>query len=324
MLFYAQSGGGAVQDAVKKAANATDGGDKVKEANPQPVSFSEGMELVLEKIYGWWEGLVALLPNILVAAIVVGLFYGLGSILYHLMNKRLRPRLRSDAVVLLFAATARVIIVAIGLFIALEILGLGGTVTSLLMGVGILGIALGFAFQDTLENYIIGVLIAVRKPLEIGDIVETNGHMGYVKDVNLRTTVIEDFLGQRIILPNKEVYKKPLENYTTTGWRKLEWDIGTSYADDPEHVVDVTKKALAKLDFVEDEDSVEMYAMEFGDSAINYILRVNVPYPQTSYFSAKHAVVAAIHSAYQDNDILIPWPIRTLDFNPKGASTNLP
>jgi len=291
----------------------------LQEADLDPISFSQGMEMVMEKLRGWLEGFIDLLPNMLVALVVLMTFWFVGTLVFRTLNRYFRPRVQSDAVVLLFASTARTVVIVVAFLIALEMLGLGGTVKSLLAGVGILGIALGFALQDTLENYIIGLLMGIRKPLEIGDIVETNNHMGTVRDVNLRTTVIEDFLGQTIIIPNKDIYKTPLENYSKTGWRKLEFEIGTSYADDPEKVVKVATDALETLDFVGDRQAVEMYAMHFGDSSINFILRVRIAYPKTGYFSSRHKIITAIHRAYEENDVLIPWPIRTLDFNAKGG-----
>ena len=83
-----------------------------------------------------------------------------------------------------------VLILGIGLFAALSVLNLDGTVTSLLAGAGIIGLALGFAFQDIAANFISGVLLSTRHPFGIGDIIETNDFFGTVQKLNLRNTII--------------------------------------------------------------------------------------------------------------------------------------
>ena len=92
--------------------------------------------------------------------------------------------------------------------------------------------ALGFAFQDIAANFVSGILIAFRQPYRIGDIVEVEGYQGEVKSIDLRTTSLVTFQGIEIYIPNKEMFTKPLENYTTTPRRRLDIEVGVSYGDD--------------------------------------------------------------------------------------------
>src|SRR5699024_379028 len=127
-----------------------------------------------------------------------------------------------------------VLIIGIGIFAALSILNLDGTVKSLLAGAGIVGLALGFAFQDIAANLISGILLSMRHPFGKGDIIESHDYYGYVQKISLRNTVIKTPQGQFVYIPNKVVYENPFINYTKNFERRVDLDIGVSYADDHE------------------------------------------------------------------------------------------
>ena len=118
----------------------------------------------------------------------------------------------------------------------LSILQLDKAVTSILAGAGIIGLALAFAFQDIAANFISGIFISFRKPIKLGDVVKINDYMGKVEQINLRDTIILTFQGQMVIIPNKDVFQSPIENYSLLGRRRLDLVVGVSYGDDLEKV----------------------------------------------------------------------------------------
>ena len=90
----------------------------------------------------------------------------------------------------------------------------------MLAGAGVVGLALAFAFQDIAANFISGIFISFRKPLHIDDIVKIGDYMGRVEEINLRDTVLRTFQGQMVIIPNKNVFQNPIENYSMLGKRR--------------------------------------------------------------------------------------------------------
>ncbi|WP_439556631.1 mechanosensitive ion channel domain-containing protein, partial [Dyadobacter sp.] len=86
------------------------------------------------------------------------------------------------------------------------VLGLDKTVTSLLAGAGVLALALGFAFQDLTTNFISGAFIAIQRPIKVGDIIETNGFTGKVLSIGLRSVKLDNFAGQHVELPSKDIF----------------------------------------------------------------------------------------------------------------------
>jgi small-conductance mechanosensitive channel len=202
----------------------------------------------------------------------------------------------------------------------LSILQLDKAVTSILAGAGIIGLALAFAFQDIAANFISGIFISFRRPVHIGDIVKIKDYMGKVEEINLRDTVIRTFQGQMVIIPNKDVFQSPIENFTLLGKRRIDLTIGVSYGDDLQKVEDITLEALKDIKGLCTEEQATLFYKEFGDSSINFVLRLWVSSTsQPDFLRLGSEAIKRIKKAYDENDIMIPFPIRTLDFGIKGG-----
>lgn len=276
--------------------------------------------LINGKVDSWLETGIKILPNIVVALVVVLAFAIFARLTSRIVSKILHGAFESRQIADLLSAMSKVIVFVAGVFIALEFLGLTGTVTSLLAGAGILGLAIGFAFQDMTENLIAGIAMGIRKPFQIGDVLEAEGVFGTVKSINLRNTVVETFFGQLEIIPNKILFRNIVTNYTTTGERRIEIPVGISYADDVMHAAEVIKSALSEQKFVTKKDDLDVFAEGFGDSSVNLVVWFWIKYPgHTGFMKARHEAVHLIHQTLMENDILIPFPIRTLDFGAKGG-----
>jgi small conductance mechanosensitive channel len=111
-------------------------------------------------------------------------------------------------------------------------LGLDKTVTSLLAGAGVLALALGFAFQDLTTNFISGAFIAIQRPIKVGDVIETNGFTGKVLSIGLRSVKLDNFEGQQVELPSKDIFQKPIVNFTNSGERRVQMEGSIGYKDD--------------------------------------------------------------------------------------------
>jgi small-conductance mechanosensitive channel len=167
---------------------------------------------------------------------------------------------------------------------------------------------------------IAGIAMGIRKPFQIGDVVEADKVFGTVKTINLHNTLVETFFGQIEIIPNKILFRNILTNYTSTGVRRIEVPVGISYADDPEKAASVIKNAINAFDFVIKQEETAVFAKEFADSSINLLVWFWIDYPgETGFMQARHTAVVEIKKALENADILIPFPIRTLDFAAKGG-----
>ncbi|MDX1583865.1 MAG: mechanosensitive ion channel [Thermoanaerobaculia bacterium] len=286
----------------------------------EPPTVSEAFDIFSDKINGWIESFIANLPNLIAALGVLLLFWIIARLSQRGLERGLRRMPIPAPIRNLITSALSLIIIAAGFFIALGLLGLDKTVASLLAGVGIIGLALGFAFQDIAANFMAGIVLSFRRPFSIGDVVETNEVMGVVREINLRTTILHRFTGEVVRIPNKEVLNSAIVNYSSQGRRRVDLAVGIAYGDDLEKARDVTMRAVSEVDArIEDRD-VELFYEEFGDSSINFMVRFWVPYvKQTDYLKARSDAIIRIKKAFDENDITIPFPIRTLDFGVVGG-----
>ena len=284
------------------------------------MNLEEYWLLIEEKLNHWLETGVQQIPNVLVAIVFIIFFSFFVRIVGNVVSKILRRAFESKQVADLISAIIKACLMIMGLFICLDFVGLKGTVTSLLAGAGIIGLAIGFAFQDMTENLIAGIVMGIRKPFKIGDVVKADGVFGTVRTINLRNTLVETFFGQLEVIPNKILFRNILTNYTVMGVRRLEVPVSISYADDPDEAAKVIVKALRECDFVIKKNETHVFAESFGDSAINLLVWFWIDYPgETGFMAARHKAITLIKKSLEEADILIPFPIRTLDFAIKGG-----
>ncbi len=286
------------------------------------MDINEVYHLIMQKLSTWMQGLIKLLPNILLAALVLAIGFALAGRIAKLAKKVLGKFSLNASLNNLFGSFIYIAFIGIILFTALSILQLDKAVTSILAGAGIVGLALAFAFQDIAANFISGIFISFRRPLHVGDIVKVSDYMGKVAEINLRDTVLRTFQGQMVIIPNKNVFQNPIENYSLLGKRRLDLNVGVSYGEDLEKVREITLNAVKNLEGLSKFDETTMFYQEFGDSSINFVIRFWIESPdQPTYLSVGSEAIIRIKKAYDQNDIMIPFPIRTLDFGIKGGKT---
>jgi small conductance mechanosensitive channel len=288
------------------------------------MDFKTAYEKVVDKLYGWVEGFIEMLPNLAVALLVAVVFWFLSVLVARTSQRALtrlgvRPSIRG-----LIATIARFGILFTGLMVALGILNLDKALTSVLAGAGIIGLALGFAFQDLAANFISGVGLSIHRtdPFKVGDLIETNDVLGTVERITLRTTELRTLDGKQVTIPNKQVYQNHLTNHSFTGERRIDLHCGISYGDDLEKVRRVSLAAVGSIEKRNKSKDVEIYFEEFGDSSINFVIWFWITFEkQTDYLGATSEAVLRLKKAFDENGITIPFPIRTLDFGIKGGKS---
>lgn len=282
--------------------------------------INKAIELLLSKLEGWGEHLILMLPNIVVAVILMIITFIVARFIRNGLDKVIGRISHSAALNNLISTILYLALLAVGFFFVLSVLQLDRVVISLLAGVGIIGLALGFAFQDIAANFISGIIIAVQKPFGVGDMIETNDYFGVIERVSLRTLDIRKPSGELVKLPNKMVFENPVTNYSSSGIRRLDLDVGVSYGEDLEKVQQIVIEALQDVKNRVKTRDVEVMYDAFNDSSIDFKARFWISYSrQIDFVSAKSDAIIKIKKAFDANDIMIPFPIRTLDFGIKGG-----
>lgn len=289
------------------------------------MDLNEAWQSSWEKVEGWVTGAVEALPNFILAVIIFIAFYALAKFVRGVVSRMLSRVSDYQAVNRMLSTLAFVTLLAIGLVVSLGVLNLNQAVTSILGAAGILGLAVGFAAQDTVANLIAGIMISIRRPLREGDLVETNDTYGVVDQVNLRATVIRTGPGQLVFVPNSEVFSNRLINYTRSGERRVDIACGVSYADDLAKAKRVAVEAIEGLDMVARGRSVDLFYNEFGGSSINFVLTFWIGFAAShrEFMEAQSQAIMAIKKAFDEHDISIPFPIRTIDFGIGSGGVSL-
>ncbi len=197
-------------------------------------NLARGLDLapVVERLREEAYSLLAALPILALALVVIVTAWWLGrwlsrrTLLARAVARR-NPFLRDLAI-----TTVRWIVVLAGVLIALEILDATALVGAVLGTAGVLGVALGFAFKDILENYLAGILMSVRQPFSPRDHVVINGNEGLVVALNSRATILMTLDGNHLRLPNALVFRSVTLNYTRNPTRRFEFDVGIGVNED--------------------------------------------------------------------------------------------
>lgn len=295
-----------------------------KSLKQQALSFNKTIDLLVEKLSGWLEQAILLLPNILIAVLIFIISVLSAKAVASILEKVLAKYLKNKALSGFLITLSKILVIFSGILLASSVLHLDKAITSMLAGVGILGVALGFAFQDITANFLSGIAMAIktRYPFQVGDIITTQGIMGNVDHIDLRSTTIRTFQGETIIIPNRLIFENPITNYSFLGMRRIDLAVGVSYGDDLEKVKSIVLEAVKEIEDSIDYKPIDFYYTEFGDSSINFEVRFWVKFTkQTEYLNGIDQAIMAIKKAFDENDITIPFPIRTMDFGIKGGKS---
>ena len=251
---------------------------------------------------------IALLPQIAVATLVLILTWAIAALGRSLVTRtlsrtKLRPSLQD-----LFTLLTSILIWVFGIMIGL-------TPASILAGLGIGSVAIGFAFKDVFENFLAGIIILFRREMRMGDHIECEGIEGKVAHIAIRESHIRQTDGQLVIVPNAMLFKNPVYVRTDQKHRRQTVICGVAYDVDLNEARTVIFKAVESCETVEQGDHpIQIFAQEFGDSSINFEVTWwtgSVPVEQRR---SRDEVVTAVKRALDDAGLEIPFPYRTLTF----------
>lgn len=283
------------------------------------MDYTQVTGLIYAELSSWTRTGIRFIPKIAVAILVIILFSFLSRWISRWLVRGFDRFSNNYSLINLTGAVVRVLVVAVGLFIALSVLNLDKAVTSLLAGAGVIALAVGFAFQDLTANFISGTMIALAHPIQVGDVVETNGYTGTILDIKLRSIVMDNGQGQTVELPSKDVFQKPIINYSRLGQRRIELTAGVSYLDDLARAQQIALQAIRRLPFVQPGKPAELHYRSFGDNTIQFVLWFWISGTTTSAPAALSEAIKALKQAFDANNILIVFAGHTFDLKQKLA-----
>ena len=231
--------------------------------NPPAFDLDVLLGRLLEKVYGLLSGL----PSLLLAMVVVWLGWRIGGWLSQ-RNSVQRIGLRQPFLKDLVGTTTRWLATGLALVIALDLLNATAIVGAMLGTAGVFGIAIGFAFKDTLENYLAGVLMSLRQPFAPRDHVVIDGQEGTVVAMTSRATILMTPDGNHLRLPNALVFRSVTLNYTRNPSRRFAFDIGVGVQEDLIEAQQIGIEELKRLAGVMNDPPPRAFIQTLGDSNV--------------------------------------------------------
>lgn len=279
--------------------------------------LSNAFEGVTEKLLDWMNAIIGGLPNFILAILVVILAYFIAKYANKIVFKLTSKQVKQQSVINIISKLTSVVVIMFGIFLALGILDLSKTLTSLITGAGVLGLVIGLALQGTLSNTISGIVISFRDKIQIGNWVETNDFAGEIMDINLKNFTLKETDNNIVIIPNKTILETPMKNFSLTPYMRITVDCGVEYRSDLEFVEKLVKTTLSNtFKKIDDNKPTEFFFTEFGESSINFKCRFWVEATKNVHkLEATNRAIIAIKKAFDAEGINIPFPIRTLEFN---------
>ena len=268
---------------------------------------TERIDVVGDRLAQLGDRALELLPLLGVAFVVVLVFWILarlltkGDLLFRwIENGFLRDTARH---------LTRIVVIAVGVLLALELLNATALVGATLGAAGVVGIAVGFAFRDIVENYLAGLLLSMRHPFQPNDFVSIDGDTGKVVRLTSRATILLTLAGNHLRIPNSKVFKAVLVNYTQNPLRQLDFEVGVGVNEDLAAVQKRGLDVLSAMEAILKEPPPHALIERFGDSSVPIHFFAWVDQRETDFFKAKSEAMRMIKTAFDASDIEMPEPI---------------
>lgn len=292
--------------AAKNAPEKSDDQTSKESSENQP-SVDADMADAWSTVDGIVDGFISALPKILIAIVVFTIFVLIAWVT-KLSIRSVASRNDSSALGNVLGRLSQAVILFVGFMIAAAIISKSVTPAKLLSVLGVGGVAIGFAFKDLLQNFMAGILILLRRPFEVGDQVVFGEHEGTIESIDTRSTVVKTYSGERVLIPNGEVYTNPMKILTAYEKRRSQYDVGIGYGDD----IDVAKRkmieAMEGVEGVLSDPAPEVLIVELAGSSVNLRGRWWTDPRRSDVVHVKSEVIEAFKRGLDEAQVDMPYP----------------
>ncbi len=261
------------------------------------------------------DAFIRALPRLAVAVVLILIGIALGRLL-RWASRRLLARTHTTSFATVMSKLLGSTVVALAVLGAITVTFPSVKPVDLLAGLGFFSLAVGFAFQDILENTLSGVLMLFRQPFTAGDQIEVQGQAGTVQAITIRETRIKTYDGQLILIPNRDVYKSVIRVQTHYEQRRLSFIVGVAYENDAAEACRVIRDALATVSGVATEPAPEALVDQLNVSTVDLEARFWADPRQNESRLLTHEAITAVKTALDEAGIEMPADIVALQATP--------
>lgn len=253
-------------------------------------------------------GLLGQIPYIILGIFVFIAFWVIARIVNRAIQAAGKRTRLDDTLASLLGRLASLFIVILGIFVAAVVIFPAFRPGDLVAGLGITSVAVGFAFKDVLQNFFAGVLILWRRPFVVGDEIEFREYSGTIEEINIRSTRIKTFDGERAVIPNGEIYTNAVLVKTAYPKRRLKFVVGIGYLDDIERGRAVIRRVLEKTEGVLNDPGPWVFVSELAPSSVNFTVYFWINTKGTNSLGVSDKVATGIKYALDKAGIDMPYP----------------
>lgn len=261
----------------------------------------------VERFFDRMQQFMAMLPLVLVAISLFAIIVVLGFALAR--RKQPWDRLAPNAFIAdIYRQVLRLVFVIGGLVAALDILNATGLLSGILGAAGIVGLAIGFAVRDTVENFIASIMLSIRQPFRPNDTVEIEGDTGKVIRLTSRATILLSFDGNHIRIPNSTVFKSRIVNFSRNAERRFTFEASVRPDADLARAQALASATLNGLPYVLDTPKASVWIEQVGDSWVTMGLAAWINQNDTSVVLARSEAIRLVQAAYDTADLSAQAP----------------
>ena len=271
-------------------------------------SVEKRLETTWNKVVSLVKDITNAMPVILISLLVFVLFWLLGGWLSDRQGvfRRVTP---NHFIANLLGQITHLILIIIGLVLALTLLDATALLGTIMGAAGIFGLAIGFAVKDTVENYIASILLSLRNPFQVHDFVEISGQQGSVARLTTRATILIASDGNHVRIPNAEVFKAIIINYTRNPERRFHFDLGIDAGENLTAAQQLAVDTLHDMEGLLDDPKPMALVDSLGDFSV--IVRVYgwVNQEEFSFSKVRSEAIKKTKRAFDEAGIVMPEPI---------------
>ncbi|MEO8125701.1 MAG: mechanosensitive ion channel family protein [Bryobacteraceae bacterium] len=280
------------------------------------------IQILWDSLLGLWNSFLGRLPFLAIGFLVfLGFLIGAQVVRKLLLTAGRRASLHTNLAQAL-SRVASALVIGLGIFVAAVVIFPAFKPGDLIAGLGITSVAVGFAFKDILQNFFAGILILWRQPFSVGDQIRSGDFEGTVEEINIRSTRLKTYDGDRAILPNGDVYTRAILVHTAYDKRRVRFTVGVGYPDSLEKARQVIFDVVDKSEGVLPDPGPWVYVSELAASSVNFTVYFWVQPQQSNVLKVSDRVATGIKLALDAAHIDMPYPhIVLIQENPSMSPT---
>ncbi len=279
------------------------------------------LDLVWATVDRLLDGFLAMLPLMVIAILVLLLLLFAAKGVRYLIEKGL-ARTSNRGAATAIGRLLYVAMVGLAVLISVTIAFPSMTPGRLISVLGVGGVAIGFAFKDIFQNLLAGILLLLRHPFRVGDEITTGEFTGTVEAIETRATFIRTYDGRRVIIPNGDVYTKPVTVISAYDMLRSEYDVGIGYGDDLAAAKAIALEAIKSVEGVLADPAPDVLVWELGEFSKNIRIRWWTAPARGDVLRIRDAVLRQVAEAIAGAGMDLPFPTQVVLFHDQTEETD--